>query len=143
MASEQFILEMHKKLHPGSDIHDTEDLTGHEMNVIAGIIDDKHSIAMSSHWIPDKVRVDLKTLRNVLTSATLGCHDKLNELYAQTVSSMDDGRGSIDPNEVQKWEAGVTYYQDQLDAIKIIEIGLLDVLREETNKDGFYMREVI
>jgi len=27
MASEQFILEMHKNLHPDSDVHSAEDLT--------------------------------------------------------------------------------------------------------------------
>ena len=143
MASDQFILEMHKKLHPDSDIHDTEDLTGHELSVIAGIVDDKHSIVLNSHWVPDKVRVDTGTLRNVLTSASLHCHNSLTKLNAQVVSDMTDGDGHIDPDAVTEWEDDIAYWQAQIDAITAIEHQLLEPLRLETNKEGFYMRGVV
>lgn len=142
MASEQFILEMHKKLNPDSNIHDTEDLTGHEINVITGIIDDKHRITLSSHWIPDKVTVTLAVLRNVMTAASLNCYNRLKELKAKPAGDMTDGSGHFDPAAVIEWEESVAYYQSQLDAVKVIEEGLLDALRDATNVEGFYMRGV-
>lgn len=141
MASEQFILEMHKKLHPGSDAHSIEGMTGAALVRINEIIDDKHSIRLGSKWISDRVTVDLKVLRNMMTSATLNCQDGLKKLNSQAVSDMSDGSGRIDPDMVTKWEDEVAYYQDQLDAVKVVE-QLLETLRAATNKEGFYMQGV-
>lgn len=142
MASEQFILEMHKKLHPHSNIHYHDDLTEADLDRINAIIDDKHSIRLGSKWISDSASVDLKTLRNVLVSASLGCHGKLEVLINDlTAGDMADGHGHIDPEAVTKWEDDVAYYQDQLDAIKAIE-AFLETLQAATHTEDFYMQGV-
>ncbi|MCK5617066.1 hypothetical protein KAR91_85175 [Candidatus Pacearchaeota archaeon] len=142
MASEQFILEMYIKLHPDRAAHEVKDLTPGELAEITKIIDDKHSVGLSSKWIPDNVTVDLRVLRNVLVSATNHCHTGLRELNAKTVGDMGDGAGRIDPYKMTVWEKEVAYYQNQLDAINLIE-ELLETLRMATNKEGFYMQGVV
>ncbi len=143
MVSEQFILEMYAKLHPDSDVPYMEDLTGAEVAEIIKIVDDKHSITLSSKWIPgpDRVTVDMRVLRNMMVSAGNHCYAGLKLLNAQTVGDMDDGHGRIDPDMVTKWEGEVAYYQDQLDAIKKIE-QLLEALVTATNREGFYVQGV-
>ena len=144
MASEQFILEMYDKLQPDCErnIHSIDAMTGHEIAVIQGIIDDKHSVCLGSQWVPDTATVDLAVLRNVLTSASLNCHNMLEELYAKTIDAVTDGEGRIDSDAVTKWEESIAYYQAQLDAIKIMEDQMLEPLRAATHEKDFYMRGV-
>jgi len=141
MASDDFILEMYGRLHPGSDIHNVDDLTGEGVEEVMAIIDDKHAIKLGSDWISDEVVVELRMFDTILTSASLSAYAGLKEQDAKSIGDFQDGDGGIDREQIKDWEINTAYFKDQLAAIKRLE-AMVHKLRDETHKPGFYMRGV-
>ena len=142
MARDQFIVEMHDKLHPGSNVVDVDDLTGEGVEEIMAIIDDKHAVKISSGWHSNVVHVDLNVLKHVLTSAALSVEEEIEKQDKMSVGDLTDGDGKIEQQQIDEWEFTRNYFEEQRDAIKLMTLNIVEPLIAETSKPGFYMRGV-
>ena len=144
MASDQFILEIHDKLHPEDEtaVHDVDDLTGDDVEEIMAVLDDKHAVRLGSDWISDEAVIELRVFRNILTLASSAAYDGVNEHDEMKLGDFIDGHGKIDEEAVKDWEQNREYYQEQIDAVKVVERQLTEKLTAATCQPGFYLRGI-
>jgi len=71
MASDQFVIEMHRKLHPRSKRNSYDELLPHHIDEVMDIVNKKHEIKIVSEAAGVEVTIDLNTLRNIMTQASL------------------------------------------------------------------------
>jgi ABC-type lipoprotein release transport system permease subunit len=139
MASDQFIIEMHRKLHPRSKKTNCEELTGDQVNEILALVEKKHAITIGSDALGESITVDLNTMLNIMTSASLAATAGMRKQEEMKIGDIQNIGGGWDKEAMKDWMVNYQYYLEQKQAVDRIEEQILNALRDKTNEEDFYL----
>ena len=140
MASEQFVIEMHRKLHPKSRKNNFEALTGDNIYEVMEIIDRKSAIDIGPKEQAYGVTVDSHVLQHIMTNAMCKARQEREKMLDQGVRNLlNIDNTDIDKESLADWKENFKYWDDQVNAIELITKQVTDRLRDQTHEEGFYL----